>query len=250
MGWCFAEIGSIERARQCNEHAVALARELGDPEILINANVNLAMNALALSGPDQARAQLDPVEEILAASTDPWMRWRYSLHVHHARGAIALAQGAADIVLSAAELELRNATAQRAPKIAARAYRLRAAALLTMDQRDDAESALLEARAIAERIGHQRARSEAHRGWPRWRSAVAISRTPRSTPRPRGPSRSAPLSHSPTHRCVIGSWTWWRPRSGCRRRQSPLGSGGRTSTTAGIARSRKNAARSWSRGRT
>lgn len=164
MGWCFAEIGSIERARQCNEHAAVLARELGDPEILINANVNLAMNTLALGLPDQARAQLDPVEEMLAASTDPWMRWRYALHVYHARGAIALAQGALDSALGAADLELRNATEHRAPKIAARAYRLRARALLAMDRCDDAESALAEAREIAERIGHQRARWEGYRG--------------------------------------------------------------------------------------
>jgi DNA-binding NtrC family response regulator/tetratricopeptide (TPR) repeat protein len=164
MGWCLAEIGSVDRARQCNEGAAALARELGDPEILVNANVNLAMNTLALGLADHARAQMDPIEEMLASSTDPWMRWRYGLHVFHARGAVALAQGALETALSAGDLELRHAIEHRAPKIAARAHGLRAAALLAMDRRDDAESALSDARIIAERIGHQRARWEVHRG--------------------------------------------------------------------------------------
>jgi tetratricopeptide (TPR) repeat protein len=164
IGWCLAEMGSIDRALQYNERAAALARELGDPEILANANVNLAMNALALAQPDVARARLDPVEEMLATSSDPWMRWRYALHVHHARGVTALVRGAVDLALSEAETELHNATAHRAPKIEARAHLLRAAALVQMECWDDAAIALATSRTIAERIGHLRACWQAHRG--------------------------------------------------------------------------------------
>ena len=42
LGWCFAEIGGVERAREYNERAAVLAREIGDPEILANADINLA----------------------------------------------------------------------------------------------------------------------------------------------------------------------------------------------------------------
>jgi tetratricopeptide (TPR) repeat protein len=160
MGWCFAEIGSAERAQQCNEHAAALARELGDPEILANADVNLAINALALGQLDQAQTQVEAVETMLASSTDPWMRWRYMLHVHHARGCVELARGEALRALSAAEAELCGAEEHRAPKLAARAHLLRGAAFLTMDQRDDAEAALDQAMAVAARIHYQRAQWE------------------------------------------------------------------------------------------
>lgn len=164
MGWCFAEIGSTERAQQCNERAALLAGELGDPEILANANVNLSMNALARGQTDRAQAHLEPIEAMLTTSTDPWMRWRYSLHVHHARGAIALARGDAHRALAAADAELHSAEEHRAPKLAACAQLLRAAAFLAMDRRDDAESSLNEAQTIAARISYQRARWEASRG--------------------------------------------------------------------------------------
>lgn len=164
MGWCLAEIGSTERARQCNERAAEIARALGDPEILINADVNLAMNALLLAGPDAARAHLDPAENLLVTTSDPWMRWRYTLHVQHARGAIALAHGADDAALETAEVELTHANEHNAPKIAARAQLLRAAALLRLGEHDGAAAALEAARTLAERITHQRLLWEAQRG--------------------------------------------------------------------------------------
>src|SRR4029077_18522114 len=33
LGWCFAEIGSVARAREHNERAAALAHAAGDPEV-------------------------------------------------------------------------------------------------------------------------------------------------------------------------------------------------------------------------
>ncbi len=43
-----------------------LAREIGDPEILANADINLALNHLALGDPEQAAAHLVPIEEALS----------------------------------------------------------------------------------------------------------------------------------------------------------------------------------------
>ena len=94
LGWCFAEIGDAERAREYNERAAVLAREIGDPEILSNADINLALNHLARADLDRALEHLEPIEEALARPGDPWMRWRYALHVHDARARIELARGA------------------------------------------------------------------------------------------------------------------------------------------------------------
>lgn len=156
LGWCFAEIGVTDQAREFNLRGGALARQVGDPEILANADINLAANHLALGEPDRALALLEPLEETLARPGDPWMRWRYALHVRHVRGAIELAAGAPDRTLAQAELELEGARRYRAPKVEARALTARGAALLALERRDDAAASLREAAAIAERIGYRR----------------------------------------------------------------------------------------------
>ena len=163
LGWCFAEIGDVERARPYNERAAALAREIGDPEILANADINLAANHLALGHIDAALGYLEPIEDALARPGDPWMRWRYQLHAVHTRGEIELARNLPERALARADDELRGARQHRAPKLAARALALRAAALLALDRRDEVDVALREALAIAEQIGHRRAVVQAHR---------------------------------------------------------------------------------------
>jgi DNA-binding NtrC family response regulator/tetratricopeptide (TPR) repeat protein len=163
LGWCFAEIGDVERARPYNERAAALAREIGDPEILANADINLAANHLALGHIDRALGYLEPIEAALARPGDPWMRWRYHLHALHSRGEIELARNLPERALARADDELRGARQHRAPKLAARALALRAAALLALDRRDDADAALREALAIAEQIGYRRAVVHGHR---------------------------------------------------------------------------------------
>src|SRR4029453_10123532 len=42
IGWCLGEIGSHARAREWNARAASLAREVGDPEIVGNSEINLA----------------------------------------------------------------------------------------------------------------------------------------------------------------------------------------------------------------
>jgi DNA-binding NtrC family response regulator/tetratricopeptide (TPR) repeat protein len=163
LGWCFAEIGSAERARDYNERAAALAREIGDPEILANADINLAMNRLALGDRQRAGALLEPIEATLARPGDPWLRWRYALHVHHVRGEIELTGGAPDAALACAEAQLLGARRHRVPKVEARALAQRGAALLALERREDAEASLRDSVALAERIGYLRGVWQAHR---------------------------------------------------------------------------------------
>jgi len=163
LGWCFAELGSVERAREYNERAAALAREIGDPEILANADINLALDHFALGDTARALALLEPLEAALARPGDPWMRWRYALHVRDARGAIELARGAPETALAAAADELAGARRHRVAKVEARALTLRGAALLDLERWDEAEASLREAVALAERIGYLRGIWRAHR---------------------------------------------------------------------------------------
>src|SRR5262249_20796364 len=151
-----AEIGAVERARAYNERAAQLAREIGDPEILANADINLATNYLALGNVERALQHLEPIEQMLARPGDPWMRWRYSLHALHVRGRIELARTQAERALELATAELQGARQYRAPKIEAQALALRGTAFLAVEQRGEAEAAFREALGIAQRIGYQR----------------------------------------------------------------------------------------------
>jgi len=163
LGWCLAEVGSHERARDVNRRAAALAHEIGDPEIIANSEINLALNALALGDPGRADATLAPIEATLARPGDPWMRWRYGLHVQDARARLLLAAGEPERALALADDEHAGARTHRVPKAEARALVVRGRALLALDRRAEARDALERAAAVAERIGYPRAVVDAHK---------------------------------------------------------------------------------------
>jgi tetratricopeptide (TPR) repeat protein len=75
LGWCFAEFGSTRAAQEYNERASRVARDIGDPEITANADINLALNRLALGDADGALGFLEPIRAGLAGD-DPRRRYR------------------------------------------------------------------------------------------------------------------------------------------------------------------------------
>jgi class 3 adenylate cyclase/tetratricopeptide (TPR) repeat protein len=164
LGWCFAEIGSHHHARAYNREAAAIARDLGDPEICANADINLACNSLALGDADEADAYLAPIRSALERPGDPWMRWRYRLHVLDATAHVALARRDPEQALRLADEELAGARRHGATKLEARALGLRGAVLLALDRRPDAAHSLNETLTVARRIGYPPATVRALRG--------------------------------------------------------------------------------------
>ena len=189
-----------------NERAAALAREIGDPEILANADINLALE------PPRARrrragagALLDPIEDALAAAGRP---------------VDALALRAARAATRAAASSWRAATPERAlaprPTTSsagarpspgpegrgARAGAARGQALLALDRRDEAEVACarrsdrrtdrLPARALVTRTGCS----------PTTPAAAARQPTPRCMRPPHAGPRSCARARCPTRRCA------------------------------------------------
>ncbi len=163
LGWCYAEIGAVDRAREHNQRAHALAREIGDPEILANAAINLAFNHLALGQRDEALEHLEPIEAALSRAGDPWMRWRYALHALHVRAEVELSRGEPDKALAALAAEIEGARRHRVPKLEARALLARGAALLAADRRVETDAAARAALSMAEDIGYRRGVWRAHR---------------------------------------------------------------------------------------
>ncbi len=161
IGWMHAEIGAHERASEYNQRSIDEASKMldlgfvmGIPEIHSNACINLAHNWLALGHPDTADEALGPVREDLQTDGDPWMRWRYSLHLADVEARLALTRGRHEAALETVEGELRGGRQRRAPKIVARALELRGRILLCMDRREEAEQSLREAHAEAEAVGY------------------------------------------------------------------------------------------------
>jgi class 3 adenylate cyclase/tetratricopeptide (TPR) repeat protein len=155
LGWCFAEVGSDDTAREYNERAAALARDVGDAEIIANAEINLSGNRLALGDVDGALSHLLPLREGLE-DPDPFQRWRYSMHLFDALGRVALVRREPERALALADDELERARRHRAPKIEARALDLRGRALLMLERPDEAAAALAAAVGVGERIGYPR----------------------------------------------------------------------------------------------
>ncbi len=161
LGWALAETGRDDRALRFNQKSTELAEEMvklglvpGAPEIYGNAAVNLACNRIAMGELAAGEDQLASVRESFRADDDPWMRWRYSMHIQDAMGRLVLAQGQPDATLEWTDGELVTARAHGARKLEARALELRGRALLVMDQRDDAREALADAHRIASAIGY------------------------------------------------------------------------------------------------
>lgn len=164
IGWCLAEVGAHAAAEPYNRRAAALAHEIGDPEILANSEINLARNRLAAGDAEGAQALLAPFTAALERPGDPWMRWRYALHLHDALGRVALCTQAPERSLAHADQQLAGARDHGLQRIEARALELRAAALMRLDRREAARLALREALTVAARIHYLPTQWRAHDG--------------------------------------------------------------------------------------
>jgi tetratricopeptide (TPR) repeat protein len=154
--WCLAEMEQPRLALDYNARAASLAADIGDDEIITNAAVNLAHNHLDLGDPDAALRHLVPIEAHLAGADDPWMRWRYTLHVLHARAEYELRHGdpARALELSAAEIE--GARRHHAPKLEARGLTLQGRVLLALGEGPRAATPLAQAATVAARVSYAR----------------------------------------------------------------------------------------------
>jgi class 3 adenylate cyclase/tetratricopeptide (TPR) repeat protein len=153
-GWVMSEFGAERRSRAHNDAAIQLAREVGDSEIIANTEINLALNHVVAGELDDAAGILDRLHAETKSPGDPWMRWRWSMHVDDACGRLALARRDPAAALAFADAELATARRFDARKIEGRAEMLRARALLALERLDDAEGAITAALDVATAIAY------------------------------------------------------------------------------------------------
>lgn len=145
IGWVHMDLLDWERGLSYNRQALEESLLVGDPEIIRNAQLNIADCLLARGETDEARAILEQVERESAVRGtwgEEWMKWRYSMHLFVSLGRAYLEGGDAMRALDYADRCCEAATAKRAPRYQVRGGRLRAEALLALGRDDDALAAI------------------------------------------------------------------------------------------------------------
>jgi hypothetical protein len=103
------------------------------------------------------------LREGIRTGGDPWMRWRWTMHVHDACGRLALAAAIRRRASPRRRPELASARHFHAGKLELRAETLRARALLALERDDEAEQAIAAALAAADAIAYPAGRWRALR---------------------------------------------------------------------------------------
>jgi transcriptional regulator with AAA-type ATPase domain/tetratricopeptide (TPR) repeat protein len=155
LGWLHIELGQLERAFELNRQSAEVGRRRNDPGTRPNAELNLGDIFLARGDLAQAAEMFDSVAAFARAPTgSEWMRFRYSIHLHASLGELALARGDMVRAREHAEQCLEAATRTTSRKNLVKGWRLTGEIATAARRWDDAEAALRQALAIAERIGN------------------------------------------------------------------------------------------------
>ena len=159
VGWVFAELEDHEQAQSWNRQGVELAGGipgLPDPEIEMNARLNLGDNLAALGRPDEAAEQFKKVETVVRNPTPPqrWLLWRYSLHLFHSYGELWLEGGEPATALAYADECIALAEHSSSMKYVVKGRRLRGQSLVAEGRLDEAEQELCAALDIAVAVGN------------------------------------------------------------------------------------------------
>ena len=154
IGWVFAEVEAHELAQGWNRRGVELAGSIPgmpDPEIEMNARLNLADNLAALGRSSEAAEQFRTVEAVVRdpRPTQRWLLWRYSLHFLHSYGELWLDGGEPAEALACADECIALAMLSSSRKYVVKGRRLRGQALVRTGRLDEAERELLTALEIA-----------------------------------------------------------------------------------------------------
>ena len=153
LGWVHGELCDWEKGIEFNQKGLDLALVLGDPEITINAQINLADYAFATGEREQARWELDELYASLPQRHE-WMKWRYSQHIMHSLGEVLLAAGETERALALADECLTLAESTETRKNVVKGRRLRGQALLAQGKLAEAEEEFATALEVAKEIGN------------------------------------------------------------------------------------------------
>jgi tetratricopeptide (TPR) repeat protein len=158
VGWIYGELQDHGRALEWNRASLEFAQshpDFPEPDIQMNARLNMADDLVALGRREDAEEQFRTVEAVAEGPLpDAFAFWRYAQRLYHsygelwlARGDLARAAGYADRCL---ELALGNSSRKNVVK----GRRLRAQVLIGQGRLKEAEDELSAALEVAQEVGN------------------------------------------------------------------------------------------------
>ena len=157
LGWVYGELHDLEAAFRYNEACLEVAAEIGDPEIIRNAQLNQGDTLLRLGRMEEAETHLEQVHETLQQRGtwgEDWMKWRYAEHLWHSLGELWLARGDGEMALIYAGSCCEGAERTASRKNLVKGWRLRGQALLAQGRVEEAGQALRRALEVGRDLGN------------------------------------------------------------------------------------------------
>jgi tetratricopeptide (TPR) repeat protein len=157
LGWVYGEIYNLEAAIRYNREGAEASYQVGDPEIIRNAEINLGDDYLLVGDLAQAQRYLEKVYRDTQQHGkwgEEWMKWRYAQHLYHSLGELWLTKGDAAQALAFADECLNLAEPTMSRKNLVKGWRLKGQAFLAQGQEEQAAAALSRALTIAREIGN------------------------------------------------------------------------------------------------
>jgi class 3 adenylate cyclase/tetratricopeptide (TPR) repeat protein len=158
VGWIYGELEDHGRALDWNRASldVLLSHpDFPEPDIGMNARLNLADNLVALGQPEEAEEQFRTVEEVAEGPLPgAFGCWRYSQHLFHSYGELWLARGDLARAASYADRCLELAVHNSSRKNVVKGRRLRAEVLIRQSRLQEAEEELSTALELAHEVGN------------------------------------------------------------------------------------------------
>jgi tetratricopeptide (TPR) repeat protein len=178
LGWFYADLCHWDLAIQYDGESAAEARALGHPEIIRNAELNLADCYLALGQWDEAQRCLETVHQESQRRGgwgEEWMKWRYTQHMNASLAELWLARGDPEKALAFAGVCLASAEATDSRRNIAKGRRIKGEAFLARGQCGEAENEMEEALRVAQEVGNPA---------QLWKSLAALARLRQAQFRP------------------------------------------------------------------
>jgi class 3 adenylate cyclase/tetratricopeptide (TPR) repeat protein len=158
VGWIHTQLHNYARALEWNRRSLEFTQshtEFPEPDIIMNARLNLADDLVALGRVEEAEEQLRVVQRVAEGPLPgAFAAMRYSQRLYHGYGELWMARGDLARAAGYAERCLELAEGNEARKNIVKGRRLRAQVLMAQGQLDDAERDLAVALEFAHEVGN------------------------------------------------------------------------------------------------
>jgi class 3 adenylate cyclase/tetratricopeptide (TPR) repeat protein len=158
VGWIYTQLHDHTRALQWNRRSLEFVQshpQFPEPDIQMNARLNMADDLVALGRADEAEEEFRLVETVAEGPLPEAFAYsRYAQRLYHSYGELWLARGDLDRAAEYAERCLELAEGNLGRKNIVKGRRLRAKVLMAQVRLDEAEQDLIPALEFAREVGN------------------------------------------------------------------------------------------------